>query len=116
MFNIFFLYSKPLLCNFKRCNTLSVRSISYWGDTLEETILLTPPEGTLLKNINIYADASDPVALHDNEYPEWLPKLLKTPSINNNVPLDEKFDLDYLKQCIKESKKLSTGARKSNIL
>lgn len=34
------------------------------------------PTGTILKNINFYKNKSDPVALDDSEYPDWLWTLL----------------------------------------
>ncbi|KAJ1956883.1 hypothetical protein EC988_001117 [Linderina pennispora] len=37
-------------------------------------------QGTVLKGLNIYKDGKDPVALKDEEYPEWLWTLLDTPA------------------------------------
>ncbi|KAI9502988.1 mitochondrial ribosomal protein L37-domain-containing protein, partial [Coemansia spiralis] len=37
------------------------------------------PHGTVLKGLNIYKEGSDPVALKDEEYPEWLWTLLDEP-------------------------------------
>lgn len=34
------------------------------------------PKGTVLKGINYLKDGKDPVALDDNEYPDWLWDLL----------------------------------------
>ncbi|KAJ2547581.1 hypothetical protein EV175_005163 [Coemansia sp. RSA 1933] len=38
------------------------------------------PHGTVLKGLNIYKEGKDPVALKDEEYPEWLWTIL------DNVP------------------------------
>jgi large subunit ribosomal protein L54 len=38
------------------------------------------PKGTVLKGINVFQGKKDPVAMEDNEYPEWLFKLLEKPA------------------------------------
>ncbi|KAJ1773161.1 hypothetical protein LPJ74_000900 [Coemansia sp. RSA 1843] len=34
------------------------------------------PHGTVLKGLNIYKEGKDPIALKDEEYPEWLWKIM----------------------------------------
>lgn len=43
--------------------------------------------GTTLKGLNIIAGKSDPVALKDEEYPEWLWKLLDKPEEPSELSL-----------------------------
>ncbi|CCJ28942.1 unnamed protein product [Pneumocystis jirovecii] len=46
------------------------------GDYRHFSIKTLAPEGTILKGINIYKKGSDPVALKESEYPNWLWKIL----------------------------------------
>ncbi|KAJ2807734.1 hypothetical protein H4R20_001167 [Coemansia guatemalensis] len=43
-------------------------------------------QGTILKGLNIYRDGSDPVAQRDEDYPDWLWKLL------DKVPKEKKSE------------------------
>ncbi|KAG4303212.1 hypothetical protein PCANB_000609 [Pneumocystis canis] len=48
------------------------------------------PEGTVLKGINIYKKGSDPIALKESEYPDWLWKLLDNDSEISNENIIKK--------------------------
>ncbi|SHO77109.1 Uncharacterized protein MSYG_1449 [Malassezia sympodialis ATCC 42132] len=45
------------------------------------------PAGTVFTGLSIYKDKPDPVALPDNQYPEWLFELLDDPAINQSKAL-----------------------------
>ncbi|KAJ2816305.1 mitochondrial translation, partial [Coemansia erecta] len=45
-------------------------------------------DGTVLKGLNIYKSGQDPVALKDEEYPDWLWTLL------DKVPFEEKSEIE----------------------
>ncbi|KAJ2456035.1 hypothetical protein EV183_000378 [Coemansia sp. RSA 2336] len=58
--------------------------------------------GTVLKGLNIYKDGKDPVALKDEEYPEWLWTLLdKVPE--EQLPEREKQRLERSKNIKKNN-------------
>lgn len=60
-------------------------------------VVMSVPKGTVLEGLNIYSGRSDPVALEDAEYPEWLPTLLDRPKISLDIPIDERFSMEYFK-------------------
>jgi large subunit ribosomal protein L54 len=70
------------------------------------------PEGTILKAINILKDGKDPVAMKDEDYPEWLWKL-KHKKERNWGGEEDKLSLDYLRQESKAKIKSNTLASKT---
>ncbi|KAI9105960.1 mitochondrial ribosomal protein L37-domain-containing protein [Phlyctochytrium arcticum] len=71
----------------------------------------TCPEGTVLKNLNIYKDGKDPVALADSQYPAWLWDLLKPAKVEWSA--EEQLSRKYLRRLIKDKIKANALARKS---
>ncbi|KAJ1795724.1 hypothetical protein LPJ59_004180 [Coemansia sp. RSA 2399] len=59
------------------------------------------PHGTVLKGLNIYKEGKDPIALKDEEYPEWLWAIMDV------VPRDKMSERERQRQdrskAIKES-------------
>ncbi|KAJ1733395.1 hypothetical protein H4S06_001592 [Coemansia sp. BCRC 34490] len=72
-----FLRARVALGNPKQCRNFLTSAIVH-GDTQRQDAEGTSrpassaPHGTVLKGLNIYKDGKDPVALKDEEYPDWL--------------------------------------------
>ncbi|KAG4304566.1 hypothetical protein PORY_001959 [Pneumocystis oryctolagi] len=76
------MYKYPL----KHFSELSIKYIQLIKNRHRRFSIKTlAPEGTVLKGINIYKKNSDPIALKESEYPDWLWKILD----NNSNILDE---------------------------
>ncbi len=59
--------------------------------------------GTAMKGLNVFAGKQDPVALKDEEYPDWLWTLLDKPEEEN------KLSREYLRKASKQ--KIKENAR-----
>ena len=62
--------------------------------------------GTTMKGLNVFAGKQDPVALKDEEYPEWLWGLLDKPAE------EEKLSREYLRKASK--KKIKENAMRKS--
>ncbi|KAJ3149585.1 39S ribosomal protein L37, mitochondrial [Geranomyces variabilis] len=69
------------------------------------------PEGTVLKGINILKDGKDPVAMADNQYPDWLWALLEPKKTEWTD--EEKLSIKYLRTQTKEKIKANSLAKRS---
>ncbi|ODQ64767.1 hypothetical protein NADFUDRAFT_83648 [Nadsonia fulvescens var. elongata DSM 6958] len=73
---------------FRRVNSPSFLRLPTVGLRLNSTsaakIISSCPEGTVLKGINIRKSGKDPIALKDEEYPEWLWTVLDANSVASN--------------------------------
>ncbi|KAI8586299.1 mitochondrial ribosomal protein L37-domain-containing protein, partial [Geranomyces variabilis] len=69
------------------------------------------PEGTVLKGINILKDGKDPVAMADNQYPDWLWTLLEPKKTEWTD--EEKLSIKYLRTQTKEKIKANSLAKRS---
>ncbi|GAA5875041.1 hypothetical protein JCM3774_003412 [Rhodotorula dairenensis] len=67
------------------------------------------PAGTVLKNLNFVKDASDPVALEDDQYPAWVWTLTEArkPAAEGQ---DEAANLRHQRKALKAERKVSMKA------
>ncbi|KAI8812164.1 mitochondrial ribosomal protein L37-domain-containing protein [Cladochytrium replicatum] len=81
--------------------------------------------GTILQNINIMKDGADPVALPDEQYPEWLWDLIDKKDLSKRrfntsaaddadglVALEEKFTRSYMRRLTRQKIKLNALKKK----
>ena len=66
--------------------------------------------GTVFNGLNVYVGKSDPVALPDEEYPDWLWSVLDPPKKDFTLP-EEMLSPEYLRAWSKKEIKAKAKAK-----
>lgn len=66
-----------------------IRGIRFYSDTVSPAVVKSSvPAGTVLKGCNVRKNGEDPVALPDDQYPEWLWDLLDPEIQDRKLKMD----------------------------
>lgn len=66
-----------------------IRGVRFYSDAVKQAgIKSSVPEGTVLKGCNVRKNGEDPVALADDQYPDWLWEVLDPEAQDRKLKMD----------------------------